>query len=196
VVGGDEGRLAAILNDLNSGSQEIEFADAGGAGPPPQPKVVHKVNVNHRIFDADEGGKDEDDDDAEVWAALEEACRNLGLSPEQIKDMLEDEAGFPPAQVMEEVLRSLQAAGKSATSGRVKSVLNKQRAAVLDNVKRSLLESKKLNSDQEKKMQTALRAMGPCPMGFDWIKKQGGWRCAGGSHFVTDDQLEQYMLGV
>ena len=32
-----------------------------------------------------------------------------------------------------------------------------------------------------------LREMGPCPMGFAWHRQGGGWRCAGGSHFVHDD---------
>ncbi|TID20283.1 P-loop containing nucleoside triphosphate hydrolase protein [Venturia nashicola] len=42
---------------------------------------------------------------------------------------------------------------------------------------------------KEAKAQQKLRTMGVCPMGFRWIKQANGYRCAGGSHFVTDAQL-------
>lgn len=42
---------------------------------------------------------------------------------------------------------------------------------------------------QEAKVQAKLRKMGICPAGFQWIKQGGGYRCAGGSHWVTDAQL-------
>ncbi|KAJ6515608.1 P-loop containing nucleoside triphosphate hydrolase protein [Mycena sanguinolenta] len=42
---------------------------------------------------------------------------------------------------------------------------------------------------KEAKAQAALRSMGVCVAGFQWIKQNGGYRCAGGSHFVSDAQL-------
>ncbi|KAI9742870.1 MAG: hypothetical protein M1818_003599 [Claussenomyces sp. TS43310] len=41
----------------------------------------------------------------------------------------------------------------------------------------------------EAQMQTKLRQMGVCSAGFQWIKQSGGYRCAGGAHFVSDGQL-------
>lgn len=34
-----------------------------------------------------------------------------------------------------------------------------------------------------------LRHMGVCPVGYRWIKQANGYRCAGGSHFVSNAQL-------
>lgn len=57
----------------------------------------------------------------------------------------------------------------------------------------ALLEAKQKEEarqrQQEAKAQAALRQMGVCVAGFQWIKQHGGYRCAGGSHFVTDQQL-------
>ena len=42
---------------------------------------------------------------------------------------------------------------------------------------------------REAKAQAALQSMGVCVAGFRWIKQPNGYRCAGGSHFVTNTQL-------
>jgi hypothetical protein len=42
---------------------------------------------------------------------------------------------------------------------------------------------------REKAAQKKIREMGPCPAGFRWIKGSGGYRCAGGSHWMSDTQL-------
>jgi hypothetical protein len=39
------------------------------------------------------------------------------------------------------------------------------------------------------RIQQKIRKMGVCPVGFRWIKQSGGYRCAGGTHFVTNGQL-------
>lgn len=42
----------------------------------------------------------------------------------------------------------------------------------------------------EAEIQKSLKMMGVCPQGFRWIKQSGGYRCAGGAHFVMDQQLK------
>jgi hypothetical protein len=42
---------------------------------------------------------------------------------------------------------------------------------------------------RDAKAQQKLRTMGVCPVGFRWIKQSAGYRCAGGSHFVSDAAL-------
>merc|ERR1719272_228256 len=38
-------------------------------------------------------------------------------------------------------------------------------------------------------VQQVLKAKGKCPMNYDWNKIAGGWRCSGGTHFMTDAQV-------
>nr|POE47790.1 stage v sporulation protein k [Quercus suber] len=44
---------------------------------------------------------------------------------------------------------------------------------------------------QETVAQKKLRKVGVCVAGFRWTKQSAGYRCAGGSHFVSDAQLER-----
>ena len=58
---------------------------------------------------------------------------------------------------------------------------------------RRLREEAILRRQQELTRQEAIKAklreISPCPAGFSWTKMGGGWRCGGGSHFVSDAEL-------
>lgn len=54
-------------------------------------------------------------------------------------------------------------------------------------VKRLLEEEKRRKEEAEAQMK--LQMMGACPVGYAWIKQAGGYRCAGGSHFMSDASL-------
>ena len=43
---------------------------------------------------------------------------------------------------------------------------------------------------KEKEMQRKIQMLGPCPMGFVWIKGSGGYRCAGGAHWLSDAYID------
>lgn len=55
------------------------------------------------------------------------------------------------------------------------------------------LERRKQDEEKRRKKeelaQSRLREMGVCVAGFRWIKQGGGYRCAGGTHWVNDSQL-------
>ncbi|KAL2074253.1 hypothetical protein VTL71DRAFT_8031 [Oculimacula yallundae] len=42
---------------------------------------------------------------------------------------------------------------------------------------------------KEAELRKKLAVMGRCPMGFQWIKQEGGYRCAGGSHYMSNASL-------
>ncbi|CAN0427489.1 unnamed protein product, partial [Hapterophycus canaliculatus] len=58
---------------------------------------------------------------------------------------------------------------------------------------------KKAKEKRERKLaleaaaQAALRRMGVCPAGFQWFRNASGWRCGGGSHYVSDSAVAAEM---
>jgi hypothetical protein len=42
---------------------------------------------------------------------------------------------------------------------------------------------------REMESQRRLKDMGVCCQGLRWVKETGGYRCAGGSHFVSVGQI-------
>ena len=55
--------------------------------------------------------------------------------------------------------------------------------------RRKELEEAEKKRRQEEAVQKKLRDLGVCPMGFRWIKQDGGYQCQGGSHFMSNAQL-------
>ncbi|TAQ88242.1 hypothetical protein B7494_g3417 [Chlorociboria aeruginascens] len=45
---------------------------------------------------------------------------------------------------------------------------------------------------KEMQVQTKLKKMGVCCMGYRWIKQSSGYRCSAGAHFVSDEQIERF----
>ncbi|KAI0398918.1 P-loop containing nucleoside triphosphate hydrolase protein [Xylaria palmicola] len=60
-------------------------------------------------------------------------------------------------------------------------------------VKRDLAERERREREERMKkeleVKTKLKRMGLCPMGYEWIAQNGGYRCAGGSHYMTNAEL-------
>ena len=44
---------------------------------------------------------------------------------------------------------------------------------------------------KEQAIKEKLRQLRPCPAGFNWYKQGAGWRCGGGSHYVSDAELNK-----
>ncbi|KAG9187998.1 hypothetical protein G6011_01921 [Alternaria panax] len=51
-----------------------------------------------------------------------------------------------------------------------------------------------LEKERQKQMerQKKLKILGPCPMGYTWIKQASGYRCAGGSHWLADVDIDSF----
>lgn len=64
----------------------------------------------------------------------------------------------------------------------------KESGAARDKIVKRLLEEESRRK-REAEMRKKLEIMGVCPAGFNWIKQNEGYRCAGGSHFMSTEQL-------
>ncbi len=51
-----------------------------------------------------------------------------------------------------------------------------------------LVEEERLRQEEAARL-AKIAAMGMCPIGYAWIRQDTGYRCAGGSHFMSNDQL-------
>jgi len=131
--------------------------DTGGRGP--NISQLTEAEKPRAIAQRPGGGNDDDEEEdkgseTDFWAALEEACAGylsfycyfnhevnflclllylieLGWPLEKIKAMLEDEANFPPPEIMSIIQRKTGAKSPS----KVKTMLQQQRGAVLEKIK-------------------------------------------------------------
>jgi hypothetical protein len=117
----------------------------------------------------------------------EKKRKDLFKAEQRQKEMEKKEKTLAKTRVNDDAeLEALKKKQEEARLKRVKAQRERERiAAELE---------KKRKEEEERKKQEALaqkkcREMGVCPMGFKWIKQPGGYRCAGGSHFISNTQL-------
>ncbi|KAL2270703.1 hypothetical protein VTJ83DRAFT_74 [Remersonia thermophila] len=53
--------------------------------------------------------------------------------------------------------------------------------------------AEKKDKKKQKAVEEVLKDMGVCVQGYRWRREGNGWRCEGGSHYVSDSQIERYQ---
>ncbi|KAJ7707709.1 P-loop containing nucleoside triphosphate hydrolase protein [Mycena rosella] len=194
------------LNTGYSPSPSMSAASSMGGRPPADtatsspPANIQPNSPDHRANapKVDDGTQRDAGVTDEIWQQLQidkDAAKNAS-------DMLED-AVEKAKQNLDEAIKQEKAhrvavenpAGLSLATLQ-RHAKEKLRARLLletrERMKREL-EQKKQEAEQERKReiaaQTKLRSMGVCVQGFPWTRQTTGYRCAGGAHFVRDDQL-------
>lgn len=71
----------------------------------------------------------------------------------------------------------------------LKKCADAKRQRELDEIERKRMELEE-KKRQEAKAQELLAKMGVCPVGYHWIRQLGGYRCAGGSHWISDGAVK------
>jgi hypothetical protein len=148
---------------------------------------------------------------SEELAALAAAGLATGVSPDSPLAALLSNAAFTAAVAaqlristaeaaeniakLEEERAALAAAAAAAAAAETERVQElEQRAAELAAQRQlaalqALRDAEALRQREQLAVQHALQSMGVCVAGYQWIKRSKGWQCAGGSHFISDDQV-------
>ena len=142
----------------------------------------------------------------EIWQALERDKAAVEAQEEQYKRLLEHEkaAREADARAQQEAiakLARLEEKARQLASEEQNEAKRRHEEARLQHERERRAREEQVNAlirkreaeeqrrRQEQAAQKKLREMGVCVAGFRWIKQGGGYRCAGGSHFVSDAQL-------
>jgi hypothetical protein len=145
---------------------------------------------------------------ADLWSSLDRALAEMGYDIYSTAIMLTN------VQLPDDLV-ALVARKVSSTADRVRPMLEAQCPALLppviaiiEKIKKELdlqriaqeemaradeLERERLRIKEMQRQKAAVlervQMIGKCCMGFHWIKTGDGYRCAGGSHFVSDAQV-------
>ena len=180
-------QLRVILKERKyQNTPPVELMTDNGTAPAP-PKYKH--NFKFKENNTNNESNDDDEEAIDVWGALEAACAQLGWTLDQIQAMLEDSSKFPPKEILD-IIMTMTGCNDA---NMLKGMLIPQRMKVLEKIKTSIKMSKKIKTAEEARVQEALQCIGKCCMGFEWLKIQDGYQCAGGSHFCSNNDIANYM---
>ena len=166
----------------------------------PTPKEADEIPKAPELPDNPEEGRDPGVSDA-VWQQLQRDKKEAELLAERVAQKIreQEEASRLAEEAEKEAkrkaaeLREIQAKNEEALRLREEARIREMEAkAERERIRRELEKMKQMEEERRKKeelAQTKLRYMGVCVAGFRWIKQGGGYRCAGGSHWVSDSQL-------
>lgn len=154
--------------------------------PPPSAdgrSFATNTAVNHTTKVQEDSPSEEKEEQAQTTPAEnpvenprgQGATRDAGVSDEVWEQLQRDRVA---EEQREQEYQDLLAAQRTATD-----------AAREEIVKRLLAEEERRKKEEEARKKLA--AMGACPAGYSWIKQGGGYRCAGGSHFMSEAALDK-----
>ncbi|KAF8523920.1 P-loop containing nucleoside triphosphate hydrolase protein [Hysterangium stoloniferum] len=174
--------------------------EAKSATPPAITEVTEKEQVQIDVFLDD--GRDPGVSD-EIWFQLQIARKQQEdadrASDNKLRQLNDEKDGLDEEmEIVKTVLKEKLIQWAAAKDAVVKAELMHQReeerlrerALQLARAKREAeIAELKRQREEEARIQSKLREMGVCPVGFRWIKQPSGYRCAGGGHFTSNEQL-------
>ncbi|KAJ3187506.1 hypothetical protein HDU85_006800 [Gaertneriomyces sp. JEL0708] len=154
---------------------------------------VHEASAPDEAQEGDQSPRDPGVGDAD-WAELEQAKELYRRERQQYEDAYNEAAQKAELEVME--LRRLQEELELATremalqrQRELEETIRKEKAKEAEALRRKTAMEEELR--KKTAIQHALRRLSSCPQGYAWFQVGGGWRCRGGSHFVTDAELNR-----
>lgn len=160
------------------------------------------VEPPHSVLDSRDPGVSE-----EVWKQLQAdkaAAEKLLILSEQAIKTQEHDYKVKSLQVLKAIENSRQARQQESARQEQEEIvatqrkreearLNEQNARIAAVKARVELERlrrvEETRKRDEARVQLRLQQIGKCVAGFQWIPQSGGYRCAGGAHFVSNEKL-------
>ncbi|EFI27390.1 CbxX/CfqX family protein [Coprinopsis cinerea okayama7 len=179
---------------------------AKGKAPvsPPQSPVASSSTPNNPDSTGDARDPGVSD---EIWAELQRAKQAAAdrdkqekakIADAMRKKAVEEKKKRDAERKAEELARQIAAAEDQAR----RAELERQRIAAIEKAARLAEEARRIAEQLKREQQAAaerarkeqiaqqkLRTMGVCPANYRWIPTDGGYRCAGGSHFASNAEL-------
>ncbi|KAJ2919476.1 hypothetical protein MD484_g928, partial [Candolleomyces efflorescens] len=143
----------------------------------------------------------------EVWTQLEAARRQAEEEARRVREELDalrkkqlkakrdaDAAKRRAEELARQAAQAQEEARRKQLEEQMRKAEEKERRLRAERERIAELERRARQAENERKqkeeaVQRKLREMGVCVAGFQWIQMGGGYRCAGGSHFVSSQQL-------
>jgi len=149
----------------------------------------------------DGGVRDEGVPD-EIWAELEAAKEHIRELEGQQQEYLDfclqherekEEAACKHEEELKRIRQHLDHEEHERALQEAEEVERQRRLAVEKERQRREEEDRRRMEELRKReeIQHHLHQIRPCPMGFSWYRQGCGWRCGGGTHFVSDAELKR-----
>lgn len=165
----ERSKLCDPISLLN-GLQQSQQPQIDAPGPLQTHTNIH-VESQAQVSEPEEENECNDEDTGQSLLGIRDASVSDEVWEQLGRDALEE-------QRRDRELEALKKKRKSASD------------ADRDRIVKQILEEEK-RKEREQAKKEELMKMGACPVGFQWIKQQGGYRCAGGSHWMSDDDLDK-----
>ncbi|KAM0230088.1 hypothetical protein ACHAPO_009454 [Fusarium lateritium] len=161
-------RRGRMDNKKPTAASEIVKAFVNGPTFTPPTVTTSKTVATH------EKEVEESTEDPVYQDALH-SIRDAGVSDEVWEQLQKDRE---KEERDNEALRRLKQAQRTAKEADRERIV---REILAEEERRKQIEARK----------TKLMHMGVCPVGYQWIKQAGGFRCAGGSHWMSDAEVDR-----
>jgi len=180
-------------------SASISTLTKSTATPQPERPLPEEMDIDHPGQSRDAGVSDA------IWTQLQKDKQAAEIHERNLQKALQEkENAFRKAEELERKLKAEAAAlreieaknragedelGRRREEARIRELKAKTER---ERIQRELERQQRIEMERKKKeqqVQAKLRFMGVCPVGYQWIKQSGGYRCSAGGHWVSDAAL-------